>query len=91
MKSWNAIWCAPIAASPNRVATAPARTNELISAAVRMKIHFPSESTRRASASRGRASPALSPRRITTMNAAPIPSCAIAVPHAEPSIPQPKP
>ena len=52
MKSWNAIWCAPIAASPDRVATAPARTNDPMSAVVRMKIHFPSESTRRASRSR---------------------------------------
>ena len=89
IQSWNATWCAAIDASPNRVATAPARTNEAMSAAVRMKIHFPSESTRRASASRTRASPGSS-RRSTT-NAAPIPSCAIAVPQAEPAIPQSKP
>ena len=35
-----------------------------MSAIVRMKIHFPSESTRRASAGRGRASPPRRPRRI---------------------------
>ena len=52
IQSWNAIWCAAIEASPKRVATAPARTNESISDVVRTKIHFPSESTRRASASR---------------------------------------
>ena len=79
-----------IAESPKRVATAPARTNESINAVVRMKIHFPSESTRRASSSRTRASPGSSRRNTTTTNAAPIPSCAIAVPHAEPSIPQSK-
>ena len=28
IQSWNAIWCAPIAASPKRAATAPATTNE---------------------------------------------------------------
>ena len=61
MKSWNAIWCAPIAASPKRVATAPASTNEAMSEAVRRKIHFPSVSTRRARTSRGRASAALHP------------------------------
>ncbi len=53
-KSWNATWWAPMAASPKRVATAPASTNELMSAVVRMKIHFPSESTRRASWRRAR-------------------------------------
>ena len=51
IQSWNATWCAAIEASPKRVATAPARTNESMSAVVRMKIHLPSERTRRASAS----------------------------------------
>ena len=52
-----------------------------------MKIHFPSERTRRASASRTAASPGASRRSTTTTKAAPIPSCAIAVPHAEPGDP----
>ena len=41
IQSWNATWCAAIEASPKRVATAPARTNESMSAVVRMKIHLP--------------------------------------------------
>ena len=64
MKSWNATWCAPIDASPDRVATAPASTNEPISAEVRKKIHFPSESTLRASANCGSASSRRRPRTI---------------------------
>ena len=91
IQSWNAIWCAAIDASPKRVATAPARTKESMSAVVRMKIHLPSDSTRRASASRTRASPGARRRSTTTTNAAPIPSWAIAVPHADPATPQSKP
>ena len=64
-QSWNATWWAPIEASPNRVATAPARTKEAMRAVVLMKIHFPSERTRRASASRSTSSVRLSPRTIS--------------------------
>ncbi len=50
--SWNAIWCAASGASPIRVTTTPARTNEAISETVRMKMNLPSESRRRARAGR---------------------------------------
>ena len=50
--SWIAIWCAASGASPIRVTTTPARTNEAINDTVRMKMNLPSESKRRARAGR---------------------------------------
>jgi hypothetical protein len=90
IQSWNAIWCAASDASPNRAITAPASVNALRSAAVRTKMWRPITRSRRISTREGRVSPAAA-RRMTTMKAAPIPNCAITVPQADPSIPQPKP
>ncbi len=74
-----------------RATTAPASKNAEISAAVRAKMNFPTESSLRARRYAGRRS-AL-PTRLTTSqtNATPMPVCARAVPQADPSMPQSKP
>ena len=90
MKSWNAIWCAPSAASPTRASTDAAIRNDPISAVVRTKICRPTRSIGRISARRGCRECARG-RSSSIANAIPIPACAIAVPAAEPAIPQWKP
>ena len=90
MKSWYAIWCAASSASPIRASTDAATRNEARSAVVRTKICPPIRSIGRISRRLGRLELARG-RRSSMMNAAAIPAWAIAVPAAEPAIPQWKP
>ena len=87
--SWNAIWCAPSEAGPMRASTAEATRKEPSSAVVRTAISPPIFISERMRARSGGSQPEA--RACTHTNAAPIPTCAITVPHAEPRRPQPKP
>ncbi len=87
MKSSYAIWCAPSSASPTRASTDAATRNDAYSATVRTKICRPTRIIGRISSRLGRFDAAYG-RSSSTTNATPIPSCAIAVPAAEPAIPQ---
>src|SRR4029079_16944786 len=90
-QSWNDTWYAPSSASPIRATTAPASRNAAIRAVVRRKMNAPTDRSRSASETTGTRSARPTRRATSQMNPAPMHVWAMAVPHADPSIPQPKP
>ncbi len=74
-----------------RATTAPASRNAAISDAVRRKMNVPTERRRRASETTGARSARPTRRTMSQTKPSPMQVCAIAVPQAEPSIPQSRP
>jgi hypothetical protein len=71
-----------------RASTALATRNDAYSEAVRTKMSLPTRASGRMSSVRGRRVVA-GARKSSAANAAPMPACAITVPHADPASPHP--